>query len=63
MDEERWFTVAQIAERLKMHEQTVRTWLRTGKMAGRKFGGRGGYRVPESEVSRFMREGPAGKTE
>ena len=30
MADERWFTVEEIAEILRVHEQTVRRWLRAG---------------------------------
>ncbi len=56
MAEERWLTVAEIAARLKVHEQTVRRWLRDGKLVGRNFGGRMGYRVSEQALARFMSE-------
>ena len=55
--EERWFTVEQVAERLQVTEQTVRRWLRAGSLAGRNFGGRTGYRIPEPELTRFLRTG------
>ena len=55
--EERWFTVEQVAERLQVTEQTVRRWLRAGALAGRNFGGRTGYRIPEPEITRFLQTG------
>jgi excisionase family DNA binding protein len=54
LDTERWLTVAQIAERLQVHQETVRRWLREGRLAGKNFGGKGGYRVRESELQAFM---------
>ena len=57
MAEDRWLTVAEIVERLKVHEQTVRRWLRTGQLPGRLLGRRGGWRVRESDLDAFMREG------
>jgi excisionase family DNA binding protein len=59
--DERWFTVEQIAELLQVHEQTVRRWLRDGALAGRNFGGRTGYRVPESALKTFLEQTPDAK--
>ncbi len=56
MAEENWLTVSEIAARLKVTEQTVRRWLRAGKLVGRNFSGRTGYRVRESELQRFLSE-------
>jgi len=47
-------TVAQIAERLQVHQETVRRWLREGRLLGKNFGGKGGYRVRESDLQAFM---------
>lgn len=60
MVNERWFTTAEIAELLKVHEQTVRVWLRTGRLPGRNFGKRTGWRVKESDLAAFL-EGEEGK--
>jgi excisionase family DNA binding protein len=54
MAQETWLTVTEIAERLKVTEQTVRRWLRAGKLSGRNFSGRTGYRVREAELQRFL---------
>ena len=61
MAEERWLTVGDIAERLRVHENTVRRWLRSGALTGRGFGGRTGYRVRESDLEKFLNESPEGK--
>ena len=52
--DERWFTVEQIATTLRVHEQTVRRWLRTHVLAGRYFGGRTGWRVRQTELDAFL---------
>ena len=57
MAEDRWLTVAQIAEQLGVHEQTVRRWLRAGTLPGRNLGGKAGYRVRAQDVDRFMAQG------
>src|SRR5207248_1329077 len=44
---ERFITVQEAAEQLQVHPQTVRVWLREGKLSGRLIGGRkSGYRIP-----------------
>ncbi len=58
-DREQWVTVAQIAERLQVHPETVRRWLRDGQLVGRNFGGKSGYRVRESDLAAFLAEDPA----
>lgn len=59
--DERWLTVAQAAERIQVHPETVREWLRTGKLAGTLISRRAGWRIQQSEVERFLREGLVGK--
>jgi len=49
-----WLTVNQIAERLQVHPETVRRWLREGRLVGRNFGGKSGYRVSEANLDAFM---------
>ncbi len=60
MADERWFTVAYIAELLDVHEETVRRWLKAGRLKGQNFGGRMGWRVKESDLNAFL-EDPEGK--
>jgi excisionase family DNA binding protein len=54
MADERWFTVEQIAELLQVTEQTVRRWLRSGRLVGRNFSGRTGYRIRQSDLDAFL---------
>ena len=49
-----WKTVASIARLIDVHEETVREWLRTGRLLGRNFGGRTGWRVKESDLNAFL---------
>ena len=52
---ERLLTVREVAERLRSSPETVRRWLRQGKLRGFQPGGtKLGYRVPESELQRFI---------
>jgi len=50
----KWFTVAEIAERLKVEDQTVRRWLKSGELIGTNFGGRTGWRVREEYINAFL---------
>jgi excisionase family DNA binding protein len=59
VDQAQWLTVAQIAERLQVHPETVRRWLRDGQIVGRNFGGRSGYRVRERDLEAFLDQDPA----
>lgn len=63
MTTERWLTVNEIVEKLQVHEQTVRRWLREGRLPGRNFGGRTGYRVRTSDLEAFLLEEPEGPSD
>lgn len=52
--DETFLTVAEIAELLKVHEQTVRDWLNDGDLEGIAFGGRTGWRVTERALQEFL---------
>jgi excisionase family DNA binding protein len=48
-------TVKEVAARLRANPQTVRRWLREGKLHGVLPGGQKlGYRIPASEVDRLL---------
>ena len=52
---EKFITVQDAAEQLQVHPQTVRLWLRQGRLRGRLIGGRkSGYRIPASEIERIL---------
>jgi excisionase family DNA binding protein len=52
---DRFLTVPEAADLLRVHQQTVRVWLREGKLRGRLIGGRkSGYRIPASEIERLL---------
>lgn len=53
-DDERMLTVKDIAERLQTNQETIRRWLRAGELRGMQLGDRSGYRVPVSELRRFI---------
>jgi excisionase family DNA binding protein len=52
--DEKLLTVADICERLQVHEETVRRWLRDGRLKGINLGGKSGYRVRASELEEFL---------
>lgn len=57
VSEQRLLTVREVAERIRSSPETVRRWLRQGKLRGFRPGGsKLGYRVPESELNRFLAE-------
>lgn len=56
VESERMYTVPEVADRLRLHQQTVREWLRNGKIKGVRLGGtKAGWRIPDSEVARVLR--------
>jgi len=55
---EHYWTIAQIAERLEVNPETVRRWLRAGKIRGVYFTRKSGYRVADSELRRLAAEFP-----
>ncbi len=59
MEPSQVLTVYEAAARLRVGEETIRNWLRSGRLAGTRPGGkRAGWRIPETEVERLLR--PAG---
>lgn len=54
---EQLLTVEEIAERLRVHSETVRQWLRDGRLKGFRPGGkRAGWRVTEADLEGFLDE-------
>ena len=56
MTDERYLRVPEVASRLRVDPETVRRWLRAGKLRGVLLSQQGGYRVLESELQRFLAE-------
>lgn len=54
MAEERLLTVADVAARLRVSEETVRQWLRNEQLSGYNLGGQAGWRIPAPEVERLL---------
>ena len=64
MTEPRLLTVREVAERLRSSPETVRRWLRQGKLRGFRPGGtKLGYRVSEEELQDFINRSPAARGE
>ncbi len=55
--EQEFVTVEEAAQRIGVHEQTVRRWLRNGQMLGTLITRQTGYRIPRAEVERVLVEG------
>ena len=54
--QEEWLTVKEASERLKVHPETVRVWLRDGVLKGTQPAMRRiGWRIQSSEVERVLR--------
>ncbi len=54
MTEERLLTVAEIADLLQVDEQTVRRWIRQGRLPAHNFGGKAGYRIQRKDLQAFL---------
>lgn len=59
-----WLTVRGVADYLKVHEETVRRWIRNGELPVLDLGGqKTGYRIRRGALDQFIaqRYGPVGK--
>jgi excisionase family DNA binding protein len=50
--EERYFTVEEVAERLKVSHMTIYRWIKAGKLGAYKMGGE--FRITERDIERFL---------
>jgi excisionase family DNA binding protein len=62
MPDEPLFKVSEVAERLRVNPETVRVWLRSGRIHGSLLADRIGWRIPASEVDRLLRQAGAQAT-
>ena len=51
-EEDPWLTVPQVSEELKLHQATVRAWVKSGRLAAVRAGRT--WRVRRSEVDRAL---------
>ncbi len=61
---DQWWTVQEVAEHLKVTQETVRRWIRNGELAVLDIGGpKAGYRIRQRDLDAFIagRYGPVGK--
>jgi excisionase family DNA binding protein len=54
MDEEKMLSVQDVVERLGVHEQTVRRWIKSGELVAYALGDRAGYRVSPQDLQAFL---------
>lgn len=53
--QDEWLTTADVAEVLKVSEETVRRWIRAGELPVLGVGGRrGGYRIRREDLDAFI---------
>lgn len=50
------YTIREVADDLRVHEETVRRWIRSGRLKVIRLGHRT-VRITEEELSRIKREG------
>jgi excisionase family DNA binding protein len=62
VSEQEYMTVAEVAARLRVDQETVRRWLRVNKLHGVNLGGAGGWRVTNADLDAFL-EDRRGQTE
>ena len=62
MVNEEWLTVQEAADRMKVHPETIRVWLRDGRLRGTQpINKRVGWRIAASEIERVLRGDEQGK--
>jgi len=54
MEDERFYTIKEVAELLKVSDGGVRKWLKTGKLKGIKLGRI--WRIKNSDLDEFVNE-------
>ena len=62
--EDEWLSVEEVAEKLKVTDETVRRWIRARKLPVLDLGGpRAGYRIRRTDLERFLNQrfGEVGK--
>ncbi len=49
-----WYSVKELAEELSLSEETIRTYVRQGKLVAHKFGNK--LRFHKDDIEKFLRE-------
>lgn len=57
MDLTELLTVDEVAERLKVHPESVRRWLREGRLTGYRISRRSGWRIRPEAVQQLLETG------
>jgi excisionase family DNA binding protein len=57
MVSDQWLTVAQAAEIVQVHPETLRAWLRSGRIPATLLSRRAGYRIRASDLEAFLSGG------
>lgn len=60
MDLSQLMTVDEVAEQLKVHPESVRRWLRDGRLEGYRISRRGGWRIQPNSVREMLETGIQG---
>ncbi len=58
MEQDEFLTVEEAAQRLKVHDQTIRRWVRSGYLPGKLISRRAGWRISAAAVQRLLTDGP-----
>jgi excisionase family DNA binding protein len=54
MSLERLLTVDEVAENLQIHPETIRRWLREGRLEGYRISRKGGWRIRPESVTKML---------
>ncbi len=54
MQEQRYLTVEEIAQEMRVTDETVRRWLRSGQLAGLNLGRKAGWRIERTDLEDFI---------
>ncbi len=54
MQEQRYLTVEEIAQEMRVTDETVRRWLRSGQLVGLNLGRKAGWRIERPDLEDFI---------
>jgi excisionase family DNA binding protein len=54
--EPEFLTVAEVAQRLRVDQESVRRWLRTRQLPGVNLGRRAGWRIRPADLDAFLKQ-------